>query len=79
MVEYLSGGRIQGSSVSSGGGMHEIQDFDLRTAGQITSYESSRTSGTDGYMFVREIDDENDGLFIKIKKNDTAWTEVQIA
>jgi len=64
---------------ASGGGMHEIQDFDLRTAGQITSYESSRTSGTDGYMFVREIDDENDGLFIKIKKNDTAWTEVQIA
>ena len=70
---------VSRSSVSSGGGMHEIQDFDLRTAGQITSYESSRTAGTDGYMFVREIDDENDGLFIKIKKNNTAWTEVQIA
>ena len=70
---------ISRSVVSSGGGMHEIQDFDLRTAGQITSYESSRTAGTDGYMFVREIDDENDGLFIKIKKNNTAWTEVQIA
>jgi hypothetical protein len=70
---------ISRSVVSSGGGMHEIQDFDLRTAAHITSYESSRTTGTDGYMFVREIDDENDGLFIKIKKNDTAWTEVQIA
>jgi len=70
---------VSRSSVSSGGGMHEIQDFDLRTAGQITSYESSRTAGTDGYMYVKEIDSTNDGLFIKIKKNNTAWTEVQIA
>jgi len=70
---------VSRSSVSSGGGMHEIQDFDLRTAGQITTYESSRTAGTDGYMYIKEIDDENDGLFVKIKKNDTAWTEVQLA
>ena len=70
---------VSRSSVASGGGMHEIQDFDLRTAGQITSYESSRTAGTDGYMYVKEIDSTNDGLFIKIKKNNTAWTEVQLA
>ena len=70
---------VSRSSVSSGGGMHEIQDFDLRTAGQITSYESSRTAGTDGYMYVKQVDSTNDGLFIKIKKNNTAWTEVQIA
>ena len=70
---------VSRSSVSSGGGMHEIQDFDLRTSSHISTYESSRTAGTDGYMYVKEIDSTNDGLFIKIKKNNTAWTEVQIA
>ena len=62
---------------SAGGGLHEIQGFDLRTTSQINAH--SPATGEDAHMYVKEIDTNNDGIFIKIKKNGTALTEVQIA
>ena len=70
-------GGLTWAEVSTGGGLHEIQGFDLRSTSQISAH--SPASGEDAHMYVKQIDTNNDGLFIKIKKNGTALTEVQIA
>ena len=45
---------------------------------QSSSTDPSITAGTNAKLYVRTVDSNNDGLFIKIKKNATA-TVVQIA
>ena len=70
-------GGLTWAEVSTGGGLHEIQGFDLRSTSQINAH--SPATGEDAHMYVKQIDSNNDGLFIKIKKNGTALTEVQLA
>ena len=59
---------------ASGGGAHTIQEF----TSQSTGTDPSITSGTNAKMYVKYVDANNDGLFIKLKKNASA-TVVQIA
>ena len=59
---------------TAGGGAHTIQEWTT----QSSSTDPSITAGTNAKLYVRTVDSNNDGLFIKIKKNATA-TVVQIA
>jgi len=73
------------SWAAAGGGeiLHDFTDFDLKNAAAIAAHVSGGAdapiTGTDAYTYVREIDSNNDGFFIKIKKNNGTFTEVQIA
>jgi len=73
------------SWAAAGGGeiLHDFTDFDLKDSTAIANHVSGGSdapiSGTDAYTYVREIDSNNDGFFIKIKKNNGTFTEVQIA
>ena len=59
---------------SAGGGAHTEQGWDVYTT------HTGSTTASDGtaYMFARQIDSNNDGLYIMLWKNG-ASTEVQIA
>ena len=59
---------------TGGGGAHTIQEY----TSQSTGTDPSITAGTNAKMYVKYVDANNDGLFIKIKKNASA-TVVQIA
>ena len=59
---------------TAGGGALTIQELTT----QSSSTDPSITAGTNAKLYVRTVDSNNDGLFIKIKKNATA-TVVQIA
>ena len=77
VLTFASGATAPSWVAASGGGLHEIQGFDLRSTSQVNAH--SPASGEDAHMYVKQIDTNNDGLFIKIKKNGTALTEVQLA
>ena len=54
-----------------GGGNHTVQDWDLQGS-------TPADPGTDtGRMYMKDIDSNNEGLFMKIKKNGTV-SEVQV-
>ena len=59
---------------TGGGGAHTIQEF----TSQSTGTDPSITAGTNAKIYVKYVDANNDGLFIKLKKNASA-TVVQIA
>ena len=59
---------------SGGGGAHTVQELTSQSSGT----DPSITAGTNAKMYVKYVDANNDGLFIKIKKNASA-TVVQIA
>ena len=59
---------------ASGGGAHTIQEFTSQSSGT----DPSITAGTNAKIYVKYVDANNDGLFIKLKKNASA-TVVQIA
>ena len=59
---------------SGGGGAHTVQEWTSQSSGT----DPSITAGTNAKMYVKYVDANNDGLFIKIKKNASA-TVVQIA
>jgi len=73
------------SWAAAGGGeiLHDFTDFDLKDSTAIANHVSGGSdapiTGTDAYTYVRAIDGYNDGFFIKIKKNNGTFTEVQIA
>ena len=56
---------------SAGGGAHTTQDWTVQS-----SAPSDPSSGT-GVMYVKTIDTNNEGLFIKMKKNGSI-VEVQV-
>ena len=59
----------------AGGGATVTHDYTI----QASSYTGGNASGTTRSVFIRTIDTNNEGVFVKIKKNGTADTEVQIA
>ena len=59
------------AAVSAGGGAHTTQDWTVQS-----SAPSDPSSGT-GVMYVKTIDTNNEGLFIKMKKNGSI-VEVQV-
>ena len=59
----------------AGGGATVTHDYTI----QASSYTGGAASGTTRSVFIRTIDTNNEGVFVKIKKNGTADTEVQIA
>lgn len=62
---------LQAAIDGAGGGAHTTQDWTVQS-----SAPSDPSSGT-GTMYVKTIDDNNQGLFIKIKKNGSI-VEVQV-
>ena len=60
---------------AAGGGATILHDYTI----QASSYTGGAASGTTRSVFIRTIDTNNEGVFVKIKKNGTADTEVQIA
>jgi len=59
----------------AGGGATILHDYTI----QASSYTGGAPSGTTRSVFIRTIDANNEGIFVKIKKNGTAGVEVQIA
>ena len=60
---------------AAGGGATILHDYTI----QASSYTGGAPSGTTRSVFIRTIDANNEGVFVKIKKNGTADVEVQIA
>jgi hypothetical protein len=60
---------------AAGGGATILHDYTI----QASSYTGGAPSGTTRSVFIRTIDANNEGIFVKIKKNGTAGVEVQIA
>jgi hypothetical protein len=59
----------------AGGGATILHDYTI----QASTYTGGAPSGTTRSVFIRTIDANNEGIFVKIKKNGTAGVEVQIA
>ena len=59
----------------AGGGATILHDYTI----QASSYTGGAPTGTTRSVFIRTIDANNEGIFVKIKKNGTAGVEVQIA
>jgi len=53
-------------------------DFDTYYYDMETQSEPSNPSANNGRIYAKQIDSNNDGLFIKVKKNG-GFVEVQIA
>ena len=62
---------LQAAIDGAGGGAHTTQDWTVQS-----SSPSDPSAGT-GTMYVKTIDDNNQGLFIKMKKNGSI-VEVQV-
>ena len=62
---------LQAAIAGTGGGAHTTQDWTVQS-----SSPSDPSAGT-GTMYVKTIDDNNQGLFIKMKKNGSI-VEVQV-
>ena len=60
---------------AAGGGATILHDYTI----QASTYTGGAPSGTTRSVFIRTIDANNEGIFVKIKKNGTAGVEVQIA
>ena len=60
---------------AAGGGATILHDYTI----QASTYTGGAPSGTTRSVFIRTIDANNEGVFVKIKKNGTAGVEVQIA
>ena len=60
---------------AAGGGATILHDYTI----QASTYTGGAPSGTTRSVFIRTIDANNEGIFVKIKKNGTADVEVQIA
>ena len=75
VLTFASGATIPSWTAPAGGGATVTHDYTI----QASSYTGGNASGTTRSVFIRTIDANNEGVFVKIKKNGTADTEVQIA
>ena len=75
VLTFASGATIPSWTAPAGGGATVTHDYTI----QASSYTGGAASGTTRSVFIRTIDTNNEGVFVKIKKNGTADTEVQIA
>ena len=75
VLTFASGATIPSWTAPAGGGATVTHDYTI----QASSYTGGNASGTTRSVFIRTIDTNNEGVFVKIKKNGTADTEVQIA
>jgi len=75
VLTFASGATIPSWTAPAGGGATVTHDYTI----QASSYTGGNATGTTRSVFIRTIDTNNEGVFVKIKKNGTADTEVQIA
>ena len=75
VLTFASGATAPTWAAAAGGGATILHDFTI----QASTYTGGAASGTTRSVFIRTIDTNNEGVFVKIKKNGTVDTEVQIA
>ena len=75
VLTFATGATIPSWASPAGGGATILHDYTI----QASSYTGGAPSGTTRSVFIRTIDANNEGIFVKIKKNGTAGVEVQIA
>ena len=75
VLTFAASATIPSWAAAAGGGATILHDYTI----QASSYTGGAPSGTTRSVFIRTIDANNEGIFVKIKKNGTAGVEVQIA
>jgi hypothetical protein len=75
VLTFASSATAPSWAAAAGGGATILHDYTI----QASTYTGGAASGTTRSVFIRTIDTNNEGVFVKIKKNGTVDTEVQIA
>jgi hypothetical protein len=75
VLTFAASATIPSWAAAAGGGATILHDYTI----QASTYTGGAPSGTTRSVFIRTIDANNEGIFVKIKKNGTAGVEVQIA